>query len=267
MSEPQIVVEGISKRYHIGRAPARGGLYDHVARAITRRPAPVAPAGDAHPTIWALRDISFTAPPGEVLGIIGRNGSGKSTLMRILGRVTSPTEGTAIVRGRVGALLEVGAGFHPELSGRDNIALSGAILGMSKSEIAAQRERITDFAEIGKFLDTAVKYYSSGMYVKLAFAVSAHLSADVLLVDEVLSVGDATFQKKCLRRIHEMVRSGRTVLFVTHAMESLRELCDSAIVLDEGQLRFKGTAAEAARFYEREIIKPNSRAETAGSVG
>ena len=264
MSQPAIVVEGISKQYHIGRAPARGGLYDNVARLITRRPPPAMIHSDAHPTIWALRDISFTAQPGEVLGVIGRNGSGKSTLMRILAQVTSPTEGTAVVRGHVGALLEVGAGFHPELSGRDNIALSGAILGMSKSEIAEQRDKIVEFAEIGKFLDTAVKYYSSGMYVKLAFAVSAHLSAEVLLVDEVLAVGDATFQKKCLRRIHEIVRGGRTVLFVTHAMESLRELCDSAIVLEEGRLRFNGSADDAATFYETEIIKPLTRVELSG---
>jgi len=174
--------------------------------------------------------------------------------MKILARITAPTEGIADVQGRVGALLQVGAGFHPELSGRDNIALSGAILGMSRIEIQSAEPAIVEFAEIGQFLDTSVKHYSSGMYMRLAFSVSAHLSAEVMLVDEVLQVGDASFQQKCQRRIRELVGAGRTVVYVSHNLSSVVDICDSAVVLDGGRLRFAGDTTEAVRFYEQEIL-------------
>jgi lipopolysaccharide transport system ATP-binding protein len=186
---------------------------------------------------------------------MGRNGSGKTTLMKILARVTAPTEGCATIRGRVGALLQVGIGFHPELSGRDNIALSGAILGISRAEIAEKHDQIVEFAEIGRFLDTPVKHYSSGMFTRLAFSVSSHLTAEVMLVDEVLSVGDAAFKRKCEDRIRQVVIEGRTVMLVSHSAETVRTLCDSVIVLHEGTVRFTGSTSEGADFYEREILK------------
>jgi ABC-type polysaccharide/polyol phosphate transport system ATPase subunit len=198
---------------------------------------------------------SVAIPEGARVGVVGRNGSGKTTLMKILSRVTAPTEGRAIVRGRVGALLQVGTGFHPELSGRDNIGLSGAILGMSQQEIQRYHEAIVEFSEIGDFLDTPVKHYSSGMFSRLAFSVSAHLPSEVLLVDEALSVGDAAFREKSKRRIREVVTAGRTVLFVSHTAETVVELCDSAIVLDAGRLMFWGDTVEAITVYERDILK------------
>jgi len=248
---PAVEVRGIGKLYRMGAAPGSGGLYDGVGRLLhPRRPR----SEDARPTVWALRDVSFDVPHGQVMGFLGRNGSGKSTLMKILARVTAPTEGTAVVRGRVGALLQVGAGFHPELSGRDNIELSGAILGMSSDEVAAVYDQIVEFSEIGDFLDTPVKHYSSGMFTRLAFSVSSHLQAEVLLVDEVLSVGDAGFQAKCIQRIRTLVGEGRTVLFVSHSMDSVIDLCDSAIVLDKGILRFHGATQDAARVYQQDIL-------------
>jgi lipopolysaccharide transport system ATP-binding protein len=238
-----IRVENVSKRYAIGAAPGSGRLYDRISRPLRRD-------AQDHPTIWALQDISFDVPPGTVAGLIGRNGSGKSTLLKILARITAPTGGSATIRGRVGALLQVGAGFHPELSGRDNIALSGAILGMDRQEVAARMDDIIAFADIGQFLDTPVKHYSSGMYLRLAFSVSAHLSCEIMLVDEVLAVGDAEFQAKCKKRIRELVKDGRTVVFVSHQMPSVVELCDSAVVLDRGHIEFMGDAAGAVRAYE-----------------
>ena len=184
-----------------------------------------------------------------MLGILGRNGAGKTTLVRILARITAPTEGSAIVRGRVGVLFQMGAGFHPELSGRENIALSGAVLGMSDDEIAAVFDRIVDFAEIGEFLDSPVKHYSSGMYARLAFSVSAHLSAEILLVDEGLSAGDLRFAEKSTAHIREIVRDGRTVVFVSHSLSSMLQLCDSGIVLDQGRMEFAGGIEEAVAFY------------------
>jgi ABC-type polysaccharide/polyol phosphate transport system ATPase subunit len=240
-------VEGLAKQYRIG--VGRGGsLYDRIGRRI----------GGAHhepPTIWALQGVTFSVPRGHVLGVLGRNGSGKSTLMKILARVTAPTEGVAETRGRVGALLQVGTGFHPELTGRDNIGLSGAILGMSRREIANVAKEIIDFAEVDDFLDTPVKHYSSGMYMRLAFSVSAHMDAEIMLIDEVLSVGDAAFQKKCQVRIRQLVAEGRTVLFVSHGMASVRALCDSALVLDQGRLVFNGSTDDAATFYEQEVLR------------
>ena len=186
---------------------------------------------------WALKDVSFEVEPGEVVGIIGRNGAGKSTLLKILSRITSPTEGTVELHGRVGSLLEVGTGFHPELTGRENIYLSGSILGMKRREIDAKLDDIVKFSEIEKFLDTPVKRYSSGMYVRLAFAVAAHLEPEILLVDEVLAVGDAAFQKKCLGKMGEIANEGRTVVFVSHNMNAVEQLCDSCILFENGNLK------------------------------
>jgi lipopolysaccharide transport system ATP-binding protein len=246
---------GLGKRYELGTGHDASSLYDAVARLAGRH--------DDRPQrqeIWAIRDVSFEVPTGHVLGIMGRNGSGKSTLMRILARVTAPTEGSAEVRGRVGAMLQVGAGFHPHLTGRDNIRLSGAILGMSRREIDAVEDAIVEFAEIRAHLDTPVKYYSSGMYARLAFSVSAHLDADILLVDEVLSVGDGPFQTKSRDRIRQLVREGRSVLFVSHNLSSLTELCDSAMVMNGGRLVFQGPAEDSVRFYQDEILRDQGEA-------
>jgi lipopolysaccharide transport system ATP-binding protein len=201
------------------------------------------------PTFWALKDVSFNVNQGDVIGIIGRNGAGKSTLLKILSRITSPTEGEVKVRGRMASLLEVGTGFHPELTGRENIFLNGAILGMRKAEISRRFDEIVAFAEVEKFLDTQVKYYSSGMYVRLAFAVAAHLNPEILVVDEVLAVGDLSFQKKCLGKMGEVSRGGRTVLFVSHNMAAVENLCTRGVVLQAGQLKFEGTSKEAIQFY------------------
>ncbi len=243
-------VVNVAKRYRIGVRPG-GSLYDRLALPFSRRRV----NGPARTEIWALKEVSFEVPRGVVLGVLGRNGSGKSTLMKILARVTAPTEGTAEITGRLSALLQVGTGFHPELTGRDNIALSGAILGVTKQEIKAVEQDVIDFAEIGDFLDTPVKHYSSGMYMRLAFSVSAHMEAEVMLLDEVLAVGDAAFQKKCHQRIRSLVESGRTVLFVSHQMASVQALCDSALVLDGGQLVYDGSTADAVRHYEREVMR------------
>jgi lipopolysaccharide transport system ATP-binding protein len=253
-----VSAEGLGKRYRIGIRRGAGALYDRLGSIVSKRGSGYEPteALQADQSIlWALRDVTFKVPTGTVMGIIGRNGSGKTTLLKILARVTAPTEGTAMVRGRVGALLQVGAGFHPELSGRDNIGLSGAVLGMSREEIDSLRDRIVDFAEIGRFIDTPVKHYSSGMFMRLAFSVSAHLPAEVMLVDEVLGVGDALFARKCLLRIRELVRDGRTVVFVSHSLDSIHELCTSAVVLEQGRLVFEGGPDESVRFYKREIVR------------
>ncbi|MCX8125312.1 MAG: ABC transporter ATP-binding protein, partial [Spirochaetes bacterium] len=199
--------------------------------------------------IWALKDVSFEVKRGETVGIIGRNGAGKSTLLKILSRITEPTTGRVILRGRVASLLEVGTGFHPELTGRENIYLNGAILGMSRAEIKRKFDEIVAFAEIEKFLDTPVKRYSSGMYVRLAFAVAAHLEPEILLVDEVLAVGDAAFQKKCLGKMGEVAKEGRTVLFVSHNMVAIENLCQRGIILDEGKMSFAGAIKNVIRKY------------------
>jgi homopolymeric O-antigen transport system ATP-binding protein len=198
---------------------------------------------------WALRDINFDVNPGDVIGVIGRNGAGKSTLLKIMSRITDPTEGFIKIRGRLASLLEVGTGFHPELTGRENIFLNGAILGMRKSEIVGKFDEIVAFSEIERFLDTPVKHYSSGMYVRLAFAVAAHLNPEILVVDEVLAVGDMAFQKKCLGKMTEVSKGGRTILFVSHNMAAVQNLCHRGIVLSRGQLIFNGTAKEAIDHY------------------
>jgi len=248
---PAVRVRGLSKQYQIGAVPGSSNLYERIGSLLGQRSR--APR-DPHPTIWALKDIDFAVARGQVMGVLGRNGSGKSTLMKILARITAPTEGVAEIYGRVGALLEVGTGFHPELTGRENIALSGAILGMDGHDIAKVQDQIIDFSEIGKFLDTPVKYYSSGMFLRLAFSVSIHLEAEILLVDEVLAVGDAAFQLKCQQRIRQAVSEGKTALFVSHNLVSISALCDSAIVLDHGQLQFNGPTADAIEIYTRDFL-------------
>jgi len=250
-SEPAIRAENLGKLYEVSLRQGAGRLYDRLGSTVRRR----AKTPRAHDqTIWAVRDVTFEVPHGQIMGVMGRNGSGKSTLMRIISRVTAPTTGRAEVRGRVGALLQVGAGFHPELTGRDNIALSGAILGMTPSEIKSQVRRIIDFSEIEPFIDMPVKYYSSGMYIRLAFAVSSHLDAEVMLIDEVLQVGDAAFQAKCHERIATIVGEGRTVLLVTHSTKSVRDMCHTAMVLDQGHVRYLGPGEDAVNFYESEIL-------------
>jgi lipopolysaccharide transport system ATP-binding protein len=253
MSDYAIRVENLSKLYRIGGPQARyktlrDTLMDVAAAPIQRlrrlgQPTP------PEETIWALKDVSFEVKHGEVLGIIGRNGSGKTTLLKVLSRITEPTEGSAEIHGRVGSLLEVGTGFHPELTGRENIYLNGAILGMRRTEIDRRFDEIVEFAEIAKFLDTPVKRYSSGMYVRLAFAVAAHLEPEILLVDEVLAVGDAIFQKKCLRKMGDVAKEGRTVLFVSHNMPSIQALCQSVLLLQSGMLKMNGDPNTVVSHY------------------
>src|SRR6202045_1833456 len=247
MTTPVISVEHLSKRYFVGHRD-EGTLDQHWSfreilersvRNSLRNAANVLAgrqlvAGDAVEEFWALRDVSFEVQQGEILGIIGRNGAGKSTLLKILSRITEPTAGRVTLRGRVASLLEVGTGFHPELTGRENIYLNGAILGMTQAEIRKKFDEIVAFAEVEKFLDTPVKHYSSGMYVRLAFAVAAHLEPEILIIDEVLAVGDAEFQKKCLGKMDEVSRGGRTVLFVSHNMAAIENLCSRGVVLHQG---------------------------------
>lgn len=244
-----IRAEKLGKRYRIGRR----GTYKTVRDALVELPRRIlsrdARAAGHNSFIWALRDIDLEIKEGEVVGIIGRNGSGKSTLLKVLSRITDPTVGTAWVRGRVGALLEVGTGFHPELTGRENVFVSGAVLGMSRGEISGNFDEIVSFAGVEEFLDTPVKHYSSGMRVRLAFAVAAHLEPEILLVDEVLAVGDAAFQKKCLGRMSEVAGAGRTVLFVSHQMETVVGLCQRVIWLDDGRVRADLPAESSVRLY------------------
>jgi lipopolysaccharide transport system ATP-binding protein len=265
VDEIAIQVENLSKMYRIGAPQAqyktlREALIGALKRPIFRlRNSPLA---TGHPEIlWALRDVSFEIKRGEVVGIIGRNGAGKTTLLKILSRITEPTEGRARIHGRVGSLLEVGTGFHPELTGRENIYLNGAILGMSRSEIGGKFDEIVAFAEIEKFLDTPVKHYSSGMYVRLAFAVAAHLEPEILLVDEVLSVGDAAFQKKCLGKMGNVAQEGRTVLFVSHNLQAVKSLCMRALLLEQGRLDMEGFASQVAdRYMSRSLGIPKTSA-------
>src|SRR5438477_4550081 len=246
-----IAVENLSKRYLVGHRAERidshglAELREVVSREFQRTARKAMDVirgrqvvqGDSIEEFWALKDVSFEVRQGEVLGIIGRNGAGKSTVLKILSRITEPTTGRITLRGRVASLLEVGTGFHPELTGRENIYLNGAILGMSRSEIRKKFDEIVAFAEVEKFLDTPVKRYSSGMYVRLAFAVAAHLEPEILIVDEVLAVGDAEFQKKCLGKMSEIAGGGRTVLFVSHNTGAVASLCPSVMWLDEGRVR------------------------------
>ena len=259
MSDIAIRVENLSKQYRIGGPQAgyktlRESLVG-AARAPVRRAGRLLrgeAATDRQETIWALKDVSFEVKHGEVLGIIGRNGAGKSTLLKILSRITAPTEGVVDLYGRVGSLLEVGTGFHPELTGRENVYLNGAILGMKRAEIDHKFDEIVAFAELEKFLDTPVKHYSSGMYVRLAFAVAAHLDPEILLVDEVLAVGDAAFQKKCLGKMGEVAEEGRTVLFVSHNMGAVAELCSRALLLRSGVVVATGSPNQTIGTYLEE---------------
>ena len=263
MPPPVISVEHVSKRYLVGHRTERQ-IYGHTnlrdaigreLRGAARKVVDVARGrqvvqGDTVEEFWALKDIGFEVQEGEVLGIVGRNGAGKSTLLKILSRITEPTAGRIVLRGRVASLLEVGTGFHPELSGRENIYLNGAILGMSRGEIRRKFDEIVAFAEIERFLDTPVKRYSSGMYVRLAFAVAAHLEPEILIVDEVLAVGDAEFQKKCLGKMDDVSRrEGRTVLFVSHNMGVVTSLCPTVIWLEHGVIRQRGSARQVITEY------------------
>src|SRR5688572_30650356 len=257
MSDIAIRVEGVGKQYRIGKREPYKTLRDTVAETAAApfrwmRSLIVPPADDAESQrdlIWALRNVSFEVPRGAIVGIIGRNGAGKSTLLKILSRITEPTEGRVEIHGRVGSLLEVGTGFHPELTGRENIFLNGAILGMRRAEITRKFDEIVAFAEIDRFIDTPVKRYSSGMTVRLAFAVAAHLEPEILIVDEVLAVGDAEFQRKCLGKMRDVSGAGRTVLFVSHNMAAIRQLCERGILLNNGGIEKMGSSEEVIRQY------------------
>jgi len=275
-----IRVEHLSKVYRLGtQGPAYGTLRDAVVglatapvrrfrrifrlsrfgdRAAARGPVLGEDNIEGEDLLWALRDVTFQVKPGEVMGVIGRNGAGKSTLLKILARITRPTAGRAFVRGRVGSLLEVGTGFHPELTGRENIYLNAAVLGMSRREIKEKFDRIVDFAETRRFLDTPVKRYSSGMKVRLAFAVAAHIEPEILIVDEVLAVGDFAFQQKCLGKMGDVTKRGRTVLFVSHNMSAVSQLTERCMVLDRGRVTFLGPTDEAIHHYIHAQEKPTS---------
>ena len=276
MPDTVISVENVGKRYTLSHR-VNGAKYTTFREVIARQA--VAPfraigkkmfgrngSNGSHPdaaigpslnntveNFWALKDVSFEVKQGEVIGIIGRNGAGKSTLLKILSRITDPTEGRIRIKGRVASLLEVGTGFHPELSGRENVYLNGSILGMSRAEIKAKFEEIVAFAEVEKFLDTPVKRYSSGMYVRLAFAIAAHLEPEILVVDEVLAVGDVEFQKKCLGKMHDVATGGRTVLFVSHNMAAVRQLTTRGLVLGKGQILYQGCPDKAIEIYSGSI--------------
>ncbi len=249
-----IHVESLCKRYGVGERERYFSLRDVITKAVaspfrrTKR--------SVSDFMWALRDVSFDVEKGEVIGLIGRNGAGKTTLLKILSRITQPTSGFAELHGRVGSLLEVGTGFHPELTGRENVYLSGTILGMTKREIDRKFDEIVAFAEVKKFLDTPLKHYSTGMQMRLAFAVAAHLEPEILFVDEVLAVGDIEFQKKCLGKMQEVSRSGRTIVFVSHQMNQIRRLCGRALWIDGGQVREQGPTGAVVAQYESASLQP-----------
>lgn len=260
MSGSAIEVRGVSKRYRLGSGPYLT-LRETLAGLVRRD------GGRAREEVWALRDVSFRVDEGEVLGVIGLNGAGKSTLLKILSRITTPTSGVSRARGRVGALLEVGTGFHPELSGRENIFLNAAILGMKRSEIRRRFDEIVDFSGVEQFLDTPLKRYSSGMYLRLAFAVAAHVDPDIVIVDEVLAVGDVQFREKCLGRMSEFGRAGRTVVFVSHDLGSVNQLCPRTIWLDRGQIRADGPTADVIDDYVRSAVPRTTHTTFAAEPG
>jgi lipopolysaccharide transport system ATP-binding protein len=243
-TRPAIAVRDVSKRYYIGHRARPTTLAERLVQAVQH---PF--ARDDREVLWALKNCSFDVGQGDLVGIIGRNGAGKSTLLKLLSRITEPTEGEILMYGRVGALLEVGTGFHPELTGRENVYLNGTILGMRRREIAARFDEIVAFAEVERFLDTPVKHYSSGMYVRLAFAVAAHLEPEILIVDEVLAVGDTEFQRKCIGKMEEVAHAGRTVLFVSHNMQAISTLTKRTLVLDRGACVFDGTTSDGIAHY------------------
>jgi lipopolysaccharide transport system ATP-binding protein len=256
MSDIAIRVESISKLYRIGETVAYKTLRDSIAdrfAGVFKRTQPAddpSTAGQAHSRrFWAWKDVSFQVRRGEVVGLIGRNGAGKSTMLKVLARIVTPTKGRAEIHGSVGCLLEVGTGFHPELTGRENIYLNGAVLGMNRREIALRYDDIVEFSGVQKFLETPVKHYSSGMAVRLAFAVAAHLEPEVLLIDEVLAVGDTEFQKKCLGKMHEVAGQGRTVIYVSHALESVKSLCTRALLFKDGRIEADGGPDEVVAKY------------------
>jgi lipopolysaccharide transport system ATP-binding protein len=258
MNGTAIVGEGLGKEYR--RGVAQGGGLRHSLDRFLR--SPLAPLRrEKQETFWALKDVALEVHEGEVLGLIGRNGAGKTTLLKILSRITRPTTGWAEIHGRVGSLLEVGTGFHPELTGRENTFLSGAILGMGKQEIERKFDEIVAFAELEKFIDTPVKHYSSGMYVRLAFAVAAHLEPEILLVDEVLAVGDINFQKKCLGKMGDVARVGRTVVLVSHQLNQIRRLCSRVIWIDGGAVQKDGPACDVVSAYESMMVSNDRKAE------
>src|SRR5579862_9858381 len=253
MSETVIHVEGLGKRYRVGERERYFALRDVLARAFTapfRRDG--RPRGDDY--LWALRGVSLDVKRGEVVGLIGRNGAGKSTLLKILSRITKPTAGFAEIHGRVGSLLEVGTGFHPELTGRENVYLSGAILGMGKTEINRKFDEIVEFAGVERFIDTPLKHFSTGMQMRLAFAVAAHLEPEILLVDEVLAVGDVAFQRKCLGKMDEVSKHGRTILFVSHQMNQIRRLCGRSLWLEQGRVVGLGPTGDMLSQYEAALM-------------
>jgi lipopolysaccharide transport system ATP-binding protein len=252
-----IRTEGLSKQYQIGQLrPAYGTLRDSLVHTVKR--IRTGHVHEPHETIWALKDVSFEAQQGDVIGIIGANGAGKSTLLKILSRITTPTEGRAEIRGRVGSLLEVGTGFHPELTGRENIYLNGSILGMRRAEINRAYDAIVEFSGVEKFIDTPVKRYSSGMYVRLAFSVAAHFEPEVMIVDEVLAVGDAEFQRRSMGRMESLGESGRTVVFVSHNLKGILQLCNRAILLESGRVVAAGATPDVVAHYERQAVGTGS---------
>jgi lipopolysaccharide transport system ATP-binding protein len=238
MTDNVIVLEGVAKRYFLG---ARGGLR-HLGRELLHR--------SSREELWALKDVSFELEAGRSLALVGPNGAGKSTLLKLISRVTKPTMGSVRVRGRLASLIEVGAGFHPELTGRENVFLNGAILGMSRREVARRLDDIVEFAELERFIDTPVKRYSSGMYARLGFSVAVHTDPEILLIDEVLAVGDARFRRRSYERVQQLTREHRTVVVVSHQMSMVRRICERGIMLEGGQVAFSGTAEETARYYE-----------------
>src|SRR5688500_4337142 len=262
MSGIALQVENLAKKYEIALGKHRHDtLRDQISEAVRSMFRSNGRSHGGKETFWALKDISFEIKKGELVGVIGRNGAGKSTLLKILSRITVPTSGKADIYGRVASLLEVGTGFHGELSGRENVYLNGAILGMRKAEIDRRFDEIVAFAEMERFLDTPVKRYSSGMYVRLAFGVAAHLDPEILLVDEVLAVGDAGFQRKCLGKMSDVAREGRTILFVSHNMAAIQALCPEALLLDRGSIASRG----ASKHVVAEYLQRTDRADHAGT--
>jgi lipopolysaccharide transport system ATP-binding protein len=267
MSDVAVRVVGLGKQYHIGAAQESYDRLGEQIRDLLASPfrrawkllrGRASSAAELDKTFWALKDTSFEIKSGEIIGIIGANGAGKSTLLKILSRITEPTEGYVDIYGRVGSLLEVGTGFHPELTGRENIFLNGAILGMKRVEIEKKFDEIVEFSEIREFIDTPVKHYSSGMYVRLAFSVAAHLEPEILLVDEVLSVGDAAFQKKCLGKMGDSVRGGRTVLFVSHNLNAVQRLCERTYWINEGRIKQEGPTSEVVESYLESTLQDSN---------
>jgi lipopolysaccharide transport system ATP-binding protein len=270
MTSPHVAIaaEGLGKKYLIGHESAdqsrtlrdaiSGSVRNFGRSAMNMMRGEAIIAGEEIEEFWALRNLDFTIERGDVIGVIGRNGAGKSTLLKVLSRITEPSEGRVTIRGRVASLLEVGTGFHPELSGRENIFLNGAILGMTRGEIRRKFDEIVNFAEVERFLDTPVKRYSSGMYVRLAFAVAAHLEPEILIVDEVLAVGDAEFQKKCLGKMHDVAEHGRTIIFVSHNMTAVKSLCTKGMMLEGGTIRAAGSIVDVANEYEKKGVQTST---------